>query len=211
MSIRKPIVIGAKFHRWAVVGDAPSTPRGHAKYLCRCECGAIRSVDGIALRKGHTKSCGCYKRDITSLRRKSHGHTVNGKVSRAYASWRHMLQRCYDQNIPNFKNWGGRGILVCERWRLSFENFLKDMGEPLPDTTLDRFPDNDGNYEPGNCRWATHAEQAKNTRRNRYLTFNGQRRALSEWARIAGIGATTLRRRMDDLHWPLEKALSTDV
>lgn len=96
------------------------------------------------------------------------------------------MQRCYNPKNHKYPRYGGRGIKVCERWH-NFENFLKDMGEPPPGTTLDRFPDNDGNYEPGNCRWATREQQANNCSSNRLLEVDGQIHTMSEWSKITGI------------------------
>ena len=105
-----------------------------------------------------------------------------------------MVSRCTDSGLPDFHMWGGRGITVCDRW-LRFENFLADMGVRPPGTTIDRYPNNDGNYEPGNTRWATRLEQCRNTRRNVFATINDQTLTIAEWAEISGIKAATLYRR----------------
>lgn len=119
-----------------------------------------------------------------------------------------MCQRCdgsLSKGHKSLKYYAERGIVVCERWR-SFENFLADMGERPAGTTLDRWPDNDGNYEPGNCRWATAKQQTNNRRSNRWLTFNGRTMTLTGWAREVGIDVMTLKQRLRH-HWPIERAL----
>lgn len=133
-------------------------------------------------------------------------NTTHGMTkTRAFKTWLSMLGRC----SPRSKVWeryAGRSVVVCERWK-TFENFLADMGEPPDGLTLDRI-DNDGNYEPGNCRWATYAEQARNRRTNRLLTHNGETMCVTDWARRIGISRTALHRRIDVLGWPVGRALT---
>lgn len=117
-----------------------------------------------------------------------------------------MKSRCFNPNNIRFHRYGERGITVCDRW-MSFESFYADMGDCPPGMTLDRI-DNDGNYEPGNCRWATVREQSQKTSRIRFLTFNGETLSLAEWARRLGIRANTLTMRLNTYGWPLEKALT---
>src|SRR5207248_5613032 len=117
-----------------------------------------------------------------------------GRNSRTYSSWEHMFARCLDPEHKSWHNYGGRGIRVCERW-YRFAHFLADMGERPEGKSLDRFPDNDGNYEPGNCRWATPKEQGNNRRTNRWITFRGRRQTLKAWAAELGLPPITLRRR----------------
>lgn len=121
-----------------------------------------------------------------------------------------MGLRCYDRKCKAYRNYGGRGIKVCDRWRRSFAAFLADMGPRPTGMTLDRYPNNDGDYEPGNCRWATPAQQAENTRQLRRLTHNGLTHSLSWWSRHLGVSRQTLHKRLLD-GWSVERALTTPL
>lgn len=138
---------------------------------CLCDCGKTAYVASGNLASGHTTSCGCFKiqrtGDSHSLVGKAHGHCKNNNCTPTYKSWASMKGRCSNPRVSNYYNYGGRGIVVCERWRTSFNSFLEDMGERPPGTSLDRI-DSNGNYEPGNCRWATDEIQRSN-RRKKYL------------------------------------------
>lgn len=127
-------------------------------WICECECGSSASVAAADLKSGHTKSCGCLNSESRKSKALRHGYNR----TTTYVCWSNMLARCGNANRPDFKNYGGRGITVCERW-LDFANFLADMGEKPSGLTIDRI-NNDGNYEPGNCRWATPSEQRRNQR-----------------------------------------------
>lgn len=139
-----------------------------------------------------------------------HGHSgssPNGK-SREYASWEAMIQRCENPNSAAYRFYGDRGITVCSRWRKSFLGFLADMGTRPPGTSIDRFPNKNGNYEPGNCRWATRLEQGRNRRTSLLLTFSGRTLSPREWSGVTGLSLGTIHSRLLTLGWSVERALT---
>ena len=156
-------ITGKRFGDWTVLAIRPERKRRGRRvvavlWLCRCDCGTERIVWGTNLRLGRSASCGCR----VAKRNTKHGHARKGKVTSAYKCWVRMLQRCFNPNGTHYPNYGARGIKPCERW-LKFENFYADMGDPPPGLSIDRINVN-GDYEPGNCRWTTPAEQARNRR-----------------------------------------------
>lgn len=183
MSAKKIIPEGTRFTRLVVL--KPGIPiihaNGHRHHAsdCRCDCGNDATVMNYYLRSGHTKSCGCFQQECRHKNTLSHGHSIHGKETPTYLAWMRIRSRCFNKNRGNFKWYGGKGVLVCERWN-SFENFLKDMGECPPGLEIDRYPNKFGNYEPGNCRWATRKQQARNTSRNWILTVRGTTGCLAE-------------------------------
>lgn len=164
---RRMALVGSRFGRLVVVGVSMAVTRqGRPMLDCCCDCGGTRTTDLASLKKGDVRSCGCLRREAArSFGRRGvlHGHTnARGYRSPEYISWHAMKARCLNPRDPAFRYYGGRGIGVAARW-LRFENFLEDMGRRPPGKSLDRI-NNDGDYEPGNCRWATSAEQALNRR-----------------------------------------------
>jgi hypothetical protein len=165
----KPLELtGERFGKLFVISRGESDARGRTRWLCLCDCGSETTVLGGNLVQGLTQACNCVRNGKASLRATSmnlkHGAAVRGAQTSEYISWTSMWARCTYPCVRSSEHYLGRGITVCARWE-SFENFLSDMGpKPTPKHTIDRFPNTDGNYEPGNCRWATPKQQAANKR-----------------------------------------------
>jgi hypothetical protein len=180
--------------------------------FCRCECGNEKWVSWSCISGGETAGCGC-QRAAENIRRVTHGLTRNGKSTGLIKTYRMMKVRCYNENHIHYKDYGGRGITVCERWldkKQGFFNFMADMGDkPTPNHTLDRI-ENDKGYGPDNCRWATQEEQCNNTRVNVWIEYNGERRTIAQWTRHLGFKRPTLKARLRK-GWPIEKALTTPL
>ena len=154
MDIVKIDLKGQKFGKLMVIEKAGKSKHGHLMYKCMCDCGNIKNVRSASLRNGNTQSCGCFNKD---------SHIIHGmSKTPTFSTWRGMINRCRNQNYPNYSLYGGRGIMVCERW-LKFVNFFKDMGEKPEGLTIDR-KNNDLGYFKDNCRWTTRAEQSRNQR-----------------------------------------------
>lgn len=186
---------------------------GHRSYegdywLCRCECGRETIPKGRNLRSGNTKSCGCQKKLNIGERTRKHGHSRlnGGRHSPEYKAWTEMRQRCYNKSNHKFPIYGGRGISVCEEWRDDFAPFYDHIGpRPSPLHSLDRIKV-DGNYEPGNVRWATRREQARNRRSSIDVTVNGQTMPLKEAVKLSPLAYIAVYKRLRK-GWPIETAL----
>jgi len=179
---------GQRFGRLVVISMAIGgrTPN----WNCICDCGTEKIINGISLREGRTKSCGCLSREIASVTGRKHGKWKEP----IYKIWSGMKSRCYNKTNTNYPYYGGRGIAVCERW-LEFKNFYEDMGDRPKGKSIDRI-DNNGDYGPNNCRWATKKEQGSNMRTTRMITYLGETQCLAEWVRKLGIPKTTLWHRL---------------
>ena len=195
------------FSRLTVLGFAGQDNSRQTFWYCRCDCGNITKVEGGKLRTGKSKSCGCFSIERARETNTIHGHTKNGNHSPEYRTWEGMLMRTQNQNCKDYQNYGARGIKVCDRW-LVFANFLADMGERPHDKTLDRFPDNNGNYCPENCRWADCFEQGANKRNNVNLTYAGKTQTVTQWAAELGLKRHTIFARIKH-GWSIEKTLNT--
>lgn len=194
---------GKTIGNWEVLGFAGKDSWGGCLWECRCACGAVKRVLGNSLRGNGSKKCsGCA--------RTSHGHARKGQCTATYKSWVSLVKRCTSPNDSSFSRYGGRGIKITSTWRKSFAAFLADMGErPSKNHSIDRI-DNEGHYEPGNCRWATKTEQGRNKRTNRLIAFRGEVKCLAEWAEQFGISRARVGQRLK-AGWPTGKALTTPV
>lgn len=204
-----PDMVGKTFGRLTVLGPAPrrGKTRG-AWWECSCACGRLTAVKGMHLRSGNTRSCGCLHAESSARRLSEQSRRHGMRQSPTYGIWAGMRERCQNVNAPAYANYGGRGIKVCDRWK-KFENFIADLGERPAGMSLDRI-DNDGNYEPGNCRWATREEQNNNQRKTVWLEHRGERKTKTQWARALGISLSTLHNRLK-VGWSVAAALDTPV
>ena len=200
---------GQRLGRWVVMSRAPNAGR-HTKWLCRCSCaaGTIREVSSDHLRSGRSQSCGCLTVETTIARSTKHGKATKERSSRAYNSWASMLSRCTNPRAQGYRNYGGRGIRVCESWLHSFSQFFADMGrEPEIGESLER-KDNNGDYCPDNCIWADRATHSKNRRNNRIETYNGKTCTLKEHCEDAQMDYGLVSDRLNKHGWSIEDALT---
>lgn len=205
-------MIGQKFGRLRVISD---TSRWNYK-LCRCRCGKEKEIRKDALLTGRTRSCGCLLSEVA--RKKipllARANTKTGLSNTpVHRCWVNMRYRCNNPNASGYADYGGRGIRVCDRWNDSFENFLADMGRPPSSPrkrawSLERI-DNNGDYSPENCRWATPKIQHNNKRNNCPLTLNGETKTIRQWSEATGIAYSTIYGRLKCRHWTIEQALTT--
>lgn len=200
-------VIGKRFGKLIAIRQvddyiAPSGSR-HKKYLCKCDCGKTASVLKEHLVSGRTKSCGCLRKEAGKW-----VTTHNEIHTRLYRIWGNMVNRCTNPNNPAWCNYGGRGILVCDEWR-SYENFrdwAKSSGY-FDKLSLDR-TDNNGGYNPDNCRWVDRYTQANNTRSNHLIEYNGVTKTIAEWATVLGVPYKNLHNRIQSLGWSVDRAFN---
>lgn len=189
---------GAQFGKLTVLERLPNR-KGNPMLKCKCECGNESVVQGSNLTTGHTRSCGCIQIKHSQ------------SYTREYKTWIAIKRRCCDPNNCGYPRYGAVGIKICDKWINDFPAFYADMGpKPTPKHSIDR-KDNDGNYEPGNCRWATTAEQARNKRNNHFFEFNGKRQTLPDWSREVGISHSTLINRIYKYGWTPEMAFTTPI
>lgn len=192
--MRRIDLTGSKFGRLNVIftiiikGD-------DTKYNCQCDCGGSCIVYGYNLNNGNTKSCGCLSKETNTKNFSTHGKSKN---CAEYGIWQAIKSRCYREKDKRYNDWGGRGIKMCERWINSFENFFEDMGpRPSNKHSIDRWPNNNGNYEPDNCRWGTEEQQRRGKRNNVWIEYKGQRMIRADWAKVFGIKGSYIRELMN--------------
>lgn len=197
---------GKRFGRLTVLEYAGSRGSGqYAHWHCICDCGQEAAIKGQSLRAGDTRSCGCLNQEMR------HSAKVHGMHNiPEYHIWQAAKARCNNSNNAKFEHYGGRGIKMCREWQDNFAVFIADVGRrPEGKYTLERI-DNDGNYEPSNCQWATYATQNRNNRRTRLLTFRGETHCLTDWAKIVGLNRDALNARIRS-GWSIKKALTTPL
>lgn len=197
-------LIGQRFGRLVVVSRASNQGR-QTRWSCACDCGGRKVAQSSNLVRGLTASCGCLHREKSSSAVRTHGKTGTPE----FISWMQMRARCSNPRLRSYPRYGGRGITICDQWAHSFESFLADMGpRPTPRHSIDRI-DVDGPYSPENCRWATTAEQARNTSTNRIVVVDDIAAPLIEHCERRGIDYKRAHRRLV-LGWSIERALSTN-
>jgi hypothetical protein len=197
-------IVGKKYGRLTVIRFL-GVRKGRGTWECQCECGNVTNVITDSLNSGNTKSCGCIQKDFISKRMTTHGYCKNHEITSEYKSWSSMNTRCYNEKATGYEDYGGRGIQVCERWKNSFENFIADMGpKPTKNHSIDRFPDNDGNYEPTNCRWATDEQQRRNKRNNRWVEYKGEVMLAADFKKLAGVTSQRFLSKLD-IGWSTEE------
>lgn len=214
--MNKPMdIIGKKFNRLTVLEFVGTDKYGNTKFLCECDCGNRKVLLGSKVKGGRTKSCGCLHSETARNNTKKHlsSHT------KLYSVYAHILSRCFCKTNKNYHNYGGRGITVCEEWadkEKGFDKFKEwayqngyDENAKFGNCTIDRI-NNDGNYEPSNCRWVDIKTQANNKRQNHLITFNGKMQNVTQWATELGFTNSTLFNRIRK-GWSVEETLTTSV
>lgn len=196
---------GRCFGRWTVLRLAPRSGR-NTRWICRCDCGRYRSVQGNTLTSGTSVSCGCLRDEKSGQREYRHGMSRSGE----YDIWNQARNRCFNPKNSRYKHYGARGIRMCEQWRRDFSAFYRDMGpRPSAKHTIDRI-NNLGHYEPGNCRWITNKEQQRNRLRTRLFTYQGMSMIAADWAAHFGMTPHVLKNRLMR-GWDMERAISTPI
>ena len=179
------------------------------KVLCKCECGTEKEIDLNSIKRGKSVSCGCFNKEHAKETHTKHGLAMlsTGIRHPDYCIWMKMKSRCFNTNDKSYKNYGERGIIVCDRWKNSFENFITDLGwRPSNDYSLERLNYN-GDYCPDNCKWILKSEQTKNSRRVKQIIYNNKRQCLTEWCKELNLNYATMRHRIYDLNISFEEAI----
>lgn len=201
---------GTKFGRLTTIEEVHDPRRGQW-WRCKCDCGTETIVRALALNNNNTRSCGCLFRDRLRVRNFKHGHATRGRASSEFVIWQCARDRCHNPSAKQFHNYGGRGIQMYEPWRTDFASFLEHIGpRPSPQYTLDRI-NNDKGYEPGNLRWATRAEQARNRTDNCWVEYDGKRMILGDAIALIGISRTAVSDFMKRNRCTAQEAIDRQV
>lgn len=196
---------GKRFGRLVILGIAHKDKFGNQLWKCVCDCENIVFSTHYRLRMSKVKSCGCFAKDIKI----KHNNATGGKVTKEYKSWTAIKERCFNPNVKEYIRYGGVGITMCAEWINDFSAFLKEVGvAPSKNHTIDRYPNQAGNYEPGNVRWASKQQQAWNRRTNILIEYNGETKCLAAWANQYSIPYHLLWERINKRKIPFEKAIS---
>lgn len=203
-------LINNKFTKLKVIGYCGKNKWHHNLWKCLCDCGKEKIITQSDLKLNKTRSCGCLLKEMNHKRLVKHSHAIKNKKTRTYNIWINILTRCNNTKNRDYKNYGGRGIKVCDRW-LKFESFLEDMGEcPSTKYSIDRI-NNDKGYYKENCHWATAKEQGRNQRTNHLITFNNKTQCLSAWAEEYNIPYNLLEQRINRGKMSIEKAIKLPI
>lgn len=200
---------GQRFGRLVVIEQSEDRilPSGkkEAMFKCRCDCGNEKNIRSTSLKNGNTISCGCYRSECSRSRVAIHGMSN----TRLHNTWKSMLERCYNKNNKSYRNYGAKGIVVCDEWK-EFKPFADwALKNGYDDTlTIDRI-DSKKNYCPENCRWCDRKTQNNNTSRNHYITYKGKTQTMAQWAEETGISYNAIKSRLNKHHWSVERALET--
>jgi len=197
-------IIGQKFGRLTVIERAENGKNGEPRWLCKCDCGNETIARGSFLKNGRVKSCGCIAREKIVI--------TNDKEKRLHRIWSAIKTRCYNKNAKSYKNYGGRGIKICDEWLDNFTNFSKwSLQNGYKDyLSIDRI-DVNGNYEPSNCKWSTDKEQANNKRNTLYITYNNKTQSLRQWCDELNLKYKTIANRIKRYNWTPERAFTTPI
>ncbi len=199
--------IGKVYGQLTILSIDGINKKGHCRNVtAKCECGTIKQFNLRSIKAGHTKSCGCFKKQFVTKKNTTHGLRFHP----LYPIWLGMKKRCYNTHTKDYKGYGAKGIFICDEWLHNFKSFhdwaiLNGWKKEL---SIDRYPNKIGPYAPDNCRFATVKEQNRNTRRNRLITYNQQTKCLSEWSEILNIPLHTLKRRLNRNKWSVEKSFA---
>lgn len=194
-------VIGKRFGRLTVICRNGNSSNSSKMYLCKCDCGKSKNVIGVYLLDGRTKSCGCLNSELVIKRSKTHGKTK----TRLFSIWQNAITRCTNKNCYEYKNYGGRGITICDEWKNDFMSFYNwAMANGYSDKlTIDRIDNNKG-YSPENCRWTDNKTQSRNRTDNHFYTYKGETKTIAEWAEIKNMNYKKLWKRIKH-NWAEDK------